>query len=451
MQSLELLVKKELNCDVLVVGGGVAGIAAAICAARKGASVITAERNGCLGGTATSGLVGPFMTAMDPLGKEQVIRGFMDELICRMEKEGGAIHPTRCFGGDSYSAYRIKGHIGLTPFSSETLKSVAEEMCAECGVNILYNVLLVSAQVNENNQIERAFFATKNGIYSINAKIFIDCTGDADLAAASGVRVLSGDSNGDLQVSSLFFVVDGIDKEKLDAHMAANPDPERSAARYFEKEIVEGKKNGTFPCGRHRISTFESVDNMWRINMTQVDYPINANDPEDVTKAIIECRAQIKPIMTFLRNTVPGCENIRLLYSAEMLGIRESRRIDGEYCLTEDDFRSERSFDDAIAFVGDSIDVHTYSKSVYYSAEKPCQIPYRCLLPKQINNLLVACRCLSADPIALSAVRVMPPCFAMGEAAGTAAAICIQSGILPKAIDTDVLRSALVDQGTYLG
>ena len=133
---------------------------------------------------------------------------------------------------------------------------------------------------------------------------------------------------------------------------------------------------------------FEGMDNIWRINMTQIDRPINANDPEDVTEAEIECRRQIRPIMDFLKANVPGCSQIRLLCSAEMLGVRESRRIVGEYCLTEKDVLTGRVFDDAIALVGSSIDLHGETCSEYVMAEFPYAIPYRCLLPKGIDNLL---------------------------------------------------------------
>ena len=141
---IQLPITKHYSCDVLVVGGGVAGISAACCAARGGVSVILAERDGCLGGTASVGLVGPFMSAFDPLGKKQVIRGFLDEFVSRMVEKGGAIHPKDCHGGDSYSAYRTKGHIGVTPFDPECLKETAEELCGQYHVKLLYHMLLVS-------------------------------------------------------------------------------------------------------------------------------------------------------------------------------------------------------------------------------------------------------------------------------------------------------------------
>ena len=181
--------------------------------------VISAEKNGCLGGTATSGMVGPFMSAMDPKGENQVVHGFMDEFIRRMMVRGGAKHPTECHGGDSYSAYRIHGHIGVTPFDGECFKTVAEDMCAESGVKLLYHMLLVSCKM-DGKHIHCAYFATKDGIYAIKAKVFIDCTGDADLCNLAGAPLVIGDENGGIQVSSLFFLIDGVDKEELDDYMA---------------------------------------------------------------------------------------------------------------------------------------------------------------------------------------------------------------------------------------
>ena len=449
MKETTLAISKCFDCDVLVVGGGVAGFAAAISAARNGAKTMIVEKNGCLGGNASSGLVGPFMSAMDPKGKKQVIYGVMQELIDRMAGEGGAIPPKDCKGGDGYSAYRIRGHVGVTPFSAESLKRIMEQMCLEAGVKIIYHLLLVKTDVS-SGRIINAYFATKNGIYCISANVFIDCTGDADLSALSGVPILSGYNDGELQVSSLFFMIDGIDQKRIDQYMDSNPDGDRSPQRYFEKEIEEGKKNGTFPCGRHRISLFRSVENIWRVNMTQVDRPVNAIDPEDVSAAEIECRTQIPKIVQFLKKHVPGCENIRLLTSAEMLGLRESNRIAGEYLLTQDDVLNSTNFPDAIVFGGDSIDIHKNDKSVYLMAEKPFQIPYRCLLPQKVDNLVVAGRCLSSDRVAHSAVRVMPPCFAMGQAAGTAAAIAVRYDCSPKKIDVSLLRRTLKEQGAYL-
>ena len=452
-----LEIKKQFSCDVLVIGGGVAGFSAAVCAARSGADVILAERDGCLGGTATVGLVGPFMSAFDPTGSRQVIAGFMDEFIRRMESVGGAIHPTKCLGGDGYSAYRTNGHIGVTPFDPECFKLTAEEMCEEAGVRLLYHVLFVSCEKDADAHIRTAYFATKNGIYAISAKMFVDCTGDADLTVAGGAPTVFGDEEGRTQVSSLFFMVDGVDKEKLEAHLAQYPESTHKTQRYFEDVVKQAQQAGKFPCQRSRVSAFEGMNGIWRINMAQYDGKADFSDPEDVTRAELACRKQIEPLMDFLKENVPGFEKIRLLQSSQSLGIRESRRIVGEYTLTMEDMAAGRKFEDGICLVGSAVDFHgknnqkgEYQGAYYVSGGEPTQIPLRCLLPKGVDNLLAAGRCLSAEQMAHSAVRVMPPCFAMGQAAGTAAALAVQNGVSPKQLDPALLREKLLADGVCL-
>lgn len=449
--SIQMPVIGEYFCDVLVVGAGVAGFSAAVCSARRGANVLLVDKNGCIGGTATTGLVGPFMSVMDPTGEYPVVKGFLEEFVGRMAKKNGARLPADCHGGDSWSAYRKPGHIGVVPFDPECFKFTAEEVCKEAGVKILYHLLLVRTEVSSDGTVKKAFFATKKGIVSISAKVFVDATGDADLSALSGVKMLFGNEEGRTQVSSLFFLVDRVNKEELDAYMEKHPQETDRVSRFFIDIIEKCKKEGTFPCGRHVFSAFESLNDIWRINMTQYDDQIDFNDPEQVTKAEIECRTQIPVLIDWLKKYVPGFKNVRLLQSSEMLGVRESRRIEGEYYLTREDVLKGRVFTDTIAVIGDSIDVHGKNQSVYVTRTAPTQIPYRCLLPKNLSNLIVAGRCLSADQEAHSAARVMPPCFATGQAAGTAAAIAVKNGINLKEVDISELRKALREDGVFLG
>lgn len=454
--SLSLSIKKNMTCDVLVVGGGVSGISAAVCAAREGAEVMLCEQGGCLGGTASQGLVGPFMSSYDPTGDHQVIKGFMDEFIIRMVEKGGAVHPKDCPGGNGHSAYRINGHIGVTPFDPECLKFTAEEFCEEAGVKILYHMFFLSCEKDDEGRITAAYFATKNGIYEVKATVFIDCTGDADLAVAAGAPFVYGDENGNTQVSSIFFMVDNINKEELQKHIDRFPEETNLRQRYMEDVVEEEQKKGTFPCGRSRVSVFEAMNGMWRVNMTQYDKKADLTSPEDITKAELACRKQIMPLMDFFRKNVPGFENVRFLRSADVLGIRESRRIIGEATLTIDDMASGARFEDAVCTVGSAVDFHasqkrdgSYDGKYYVTGNQSVQIPYRALLPKNVENLIVAGRCLSADQLAHSAVRVMPPCFAMGQAAGLAAAISIKDGVPVKKINLSELHESLVKGRVY--
>ena len=188
--EINLPVTRTFDCDVLVIGGGPAGLSAAICSARKGAKTILAERNGCLGGMATSGLVAPLMSSTTPNGKTLIIRGFFEEFVDSMVAVGGAIHPLKSEIG-SLTAYRDKGHHGLTTFDYECFKKTAEDFCKDAGVELLYHLLFVKTDTKDN-KITAAYFATKAGIWKITAKNYIDCTGDGDVAESAGVPYIYG-------------------------------------------------------------------------------------------------------------------------------------------------------------------------------------------------------------------------------------------------------------------
>lgn len=442
-------VTRSFECDVLVVGGGPAGLSAAVCAARHGASTILAERNGYLGGMATSGLVGPFMTATSPDGSTQLIRGFFDELVRRMEQCGGAIHPMKAEIG-SFSSYRDGGHRGMTTFDPECLKKTAEEMCSEAGVNLMYHMLFVGTEMN-GGSIAAAFFATKDGIWKVTARNYVDCTGDGDVAFSAGVPTIYGDGEGDVQASSLFFRIGGVDKAAMDAYNADCLERNDSRGRFYMDQIVEAREAGEFPIWRNKVEVYEGLDGTWIVNMGQND-GVDGCDPLQVTDAEIIGREQAQYIVNFLRKYVKGCENCFLARSADNLGVRESRRIVGEYTVTVDDVRNSVKYPDPVFCCANHIDIHRkgYVEYVTRKTEDPYYIPYRALLPKGVDNLLVAGRCASTERPVMAAIRVMPPCFAMGQAAGTAAALSIKAGVSPKKLSPAELVSVLVEDGVYL-
>lgn len=447
MSELLLSVTKTMECDVLVLGGGVSGISAGICAARKGMKVIIADRNGCLGGTATVGMVGPFMTSFNPASTIQVIQGFFDEFVRRMESEGGAVHPSKAPLGTSYTAYRVPGHQNVTAFHGETMKRVAEEMCVEEGIRLLYHVNFVKADVEDGN-IKAAYFVCKRQVIKVVAKVFIDCSGDADLAAESGVPIVFGDGKGGVQPASLFFKVRGVDKEKMDAHMFRDNNVQR---QFYMQEIIEEREKGNFPIHRAKIMLFESFHDEWLVNMSQIE-GVDANDCVEVTDAEIEGRQQMVYIMNFLRKYVAGCENIVVCDSAESLGVRESNTIEGVYRVKTTDMRNRVKFEDSVMCCCNTEDLHQKGGVTgFRPVEEPYYIPYRALLPLNVENLLVAGRCISCEREVSSAVRVMPPCFALGQAAGVAAAMAVKEECSPKAIDVKQLVDTLVADGVYLG
>lgn len=447
MNFVQLQIVKELSCDVLVVGGGCAGVAAAVCAARNGASTLLAEQNGYLGGTATSGMVGPFMTSYDVEGKTQLIRGFFDEFVRHMEKEGGAVHPSKGTINSAYSSYRTKGHKNLTQFDIECYKAVSEDMCLENGVKLMYHTVFAASEV-ENGKITAAYFLTQEGIYKISAKVFIDCSGDAVLAKASGVKMHYGNKDGNMQSATLFFTVNGVDKEKMDARMIPIDDMRE---KFYMDVIIEARNKGEFPSGRAKIQLFEAINGEWLVNMTQID-GVDAYNPESVTKATIEGRKQAPAIIAFLKKYVAGCENITLSKTADTLGIRESGHIEGEYTMTVEDAVNSVKYPDAVFCCSNSIDIHTPTGVTYVErkSNEPYYISYRSLIAKGVENLLVAGRCISAESELLGAIRVMPPCFAMGHAAGTAAGLSVKENVIPKNLDTALLQKTLVAENCYL-
>ncbi len=440
-------VKVWKTADVLVVGGGPSGIAAAVCAARHGAKVVLCDQNGYLGGLSTAGLIGPFMTCYDPPMKKQVIRGFFEEFVQRLIRENGAIHPSKMAAGTSYTAWREKGHAHVTPFSSEVLKTVAEDTCLEAGVTLLYHAFFQKAILNDG-RIEGAVFAAKGGLLAVRADIVIDCTGDADVACAAGAPYEVGRNNdGHPQPASMFFVIDGVDKQTFDAYRAGHED---ISDMWFMDRVALARERGEFPIPREKVALYESLDGTWRVNMSRLD-GYDYCDPEDITRAEIEGRRQMKIIFAFLKKYIPGCEHIRLLYSAPMVGVRESRRIVGSFVLRGSEMKLSTRHEDDIFLSGNRFDTHVGSRVIYETTRGDAAygIPYRILLPQRVSNLLVAGRCVSGDQECLAAIRVIPPCFAMGQAAGTAAAICVRDQCLPAQVDTRKLREMLKADGAY--
>lgn len=434
--------------EVLVVGGGPAGLAAAVSAARGGVKVLLAEAAGVLGGTATSGLVGPFMTCYDSAGKNQIIKGFYDELMVRLEKEGGAIHPSKCDTYTGYAAYRTGGHSNVGPFNSDVLKRVAEQMCTEAGVELLYNATLIDT-ICEDSIVKGGVFAVRGGVGIISAKIVIDCTGNGDAAYLCGVPMEKPD---EVQPASLFFNVDGVDKDVFEAYKAANPLQEGKPNAMMYAELVEElRSKGLYTIPKGNIALYESCDGTWRVNMTRKN-GVDATEPFDATNAAVELRQQIPVVVNMLRTYVPACKNIRVTATADQAGFRESRRIVGEFVLHAEEMEKSVVYEDNIALCANSFDMHVGDTVRYIHApEKPYGIPYRVLLPQKIENMLVAGRCISCTRDALAAIRVMPPCFAMGQAAGSAAAIAIKDNCRPKDIDTAKLQQILRADGAVLG
>ena len=439
------------DTDVLVIGGGPAGIAAAVASARVGANTVLVEQNGYLGGMATSALVGPFMTSYSPDGKRQIIKGIFEELVRRMENEGGAIHPGKVGAGTSYSSYTKGGLNHVTPFDPECLKRISETLCLEVGVDLLYYTFFLDAFLDDS-KVKGGIFASKSGLNIIKSKVTIDCTGDADVAFRAGAITKTGREKDKLtQPATLFFRVRNIDKKKMEEYRDKNPEPD---GRQFSNLVEKARSNGDFPIEREKVGIYESVNpEIWRVNTTRI-HNINATDPIELTRASIKGRQQVQIIIKFMKKYMPGCENVELIESAPQIGIRESRRIVGEYVLTEEDVLDSSNFEDSIALGGFPVDIHQpdgkSGSFILSRSNQPYKIPFRSLIPKNISSLLVAGRCISATHEGLGSARVMPPCFATGQAAGVAAALSAQEGIQPRDLNIKLLRSTLSKQGAVI-
>ena len=440
--------------EVIVVGGGPAGIGAAIASARNGAKTILVEQYGFLGGMATAGLVGPFMTSYGIDGKEPIIKGIFRELVERMVALGAAIDPAQVDGFSAYGGYHKYGHEHVTPFDPEGLKYVAQEMCVQAGVELklhrFFLDALVEALPQGGSRVTGVIVAGKSGLEAFRGEIVIDTTGDADVAARSGAPYEQGrKEDGRVQPVSLFFRVGNVDDAAVQAYMDDHPEDES-----FRNIVAEAMQRGEFAHTKNWFTMFRTPrPGMWWANVSRV-HNIDATDAEQLTRAEIEGHRQVLYLVDFMRRRLPGFANCALIDTGAQIGVRETRRIVGEYVLTADDVFQARRFEDGIARVSFPIDIHDPAggggffegprDGPYYT------IPYRCLVPLQVENLLVAGRPISATHEAHGSLRVMPPCFATGQAAGTAAALALETDVAPRQVNVKLLRDSLIQQGALV-
>lgn len=448
-------IDRIIKTDVLVIGGGSAGFGAAVAAARNGADTLLIEKNEMLGGMATAGLVGPFMTCYDDDAKEQIVKGIFDELCIRTEMRGGAIHPSKIEGMTTYSSYYVKSHRHVTPFLSEILAIVMEEMVIESGAKLLYNVQMCDV-LTDDGQITGVLVSMKEGLTLIEAKTYIDCTGDADAAFYAGAECIMGnEDDGVMQPVTLFFEVGNIDRKKFVGTLEAKKEagelgiPGENCWSWY---IKEARKNGDWTIERNEVGNYEQpIEGRFKINTTRIAH-IDATNTEDITKAVMEGRKQVQEVLHFLQKYVPGCENIQLLQVASTLGVRETRHIQGRYKLTAQDILDRKHFDDAICTFAYAIDIHNSEGggATFKTVNGYYTIPFRCLVPANLKNVLVAGRCISGTSEAAASYRVIPCCIATGQAAGTAAALALQEGQNPGDVDPAALHRTLVEQGAVI-
>jgi len=414
------------SAQVVVAGGGPAGLAAAIAAGRLGADTLLVERQGYLGGMATAGLINPFMSNHLPDGTS-LSAGLYLEIVDRL-RQAGAL-------GSPHSR-------GQGCFDAEEFKFIADDLCREAGVRLLLDAVIAEPEVAEGRIVSLPA-VTKAGTVRLQAEQWVDATGDADLAAWAGVPCAVGrEEDGFTQPFTLCFRMAGVD-------VAAMPD-RAGINRLYDEERAAGRITNP----RENVLWFyHPAADVIHFNTTRV-VRHNPVDPESLTAAELQARDQVREMVRFLRARVPGFARAYLQSMATSLGVRESRRIRGDYTLTADDVLTARHFPDVVARGNYPIDIHNPAGSGTVIQHPPegqaYHIPFRCLLPVGINNLLVAGRSISATHEAQAAVRIMPICICMGQAAGIAAALAAQAHIPPRQVAYDRLRAELDRQGANL-
>ena len=341
--------------DVLVIGGGPTGIGAAVGAARAGVRVTLVEQYGFLGGAATAAGVGPFMTSFSRDGVHQITGGVFDELVRRAAALGGATHPRDVRAGSAESGFYVFGHDHVTPFDGEALKLAADELVTEAGAQLWFHARFI-APIVEGGWLRGAIVHTKSGLQGIAARAVVDCTADADVAHAAGVPTLKGrPGDGLTQPMTLFFRVGGVDDDVVIAYARAHPEEE---GRLFHALVEEAKRRGEFTINRDKVGLYRSTQpGVWRVNTTRMQ-GLDGTSGADLTQAELIGRRQVAELMRFFRASLPGFQNAVLLETAPQVGVRETRRIVGDYTLTLDDLRTARPFLDVVALGSFPVDLH---------------------------------------------------------------------------------------------
>ena len=438
--------------DVIIAGGGTAGVPAAIASGRCGAKTLVIEQYGHLGGTAVTGI--PFLGIYDGCDR-RVNAGLVRELTERMKAENGSLDG--CFGATwNDGRYRFS----ITPYDEEIYKFVAQEMVLEAGCDILFHSFVTDV-VREGRELTAVEVAGKSGIRRYTARVFIDTTGDADLAFRSGVAMVEKTH---LQNASILFKAGGVDTD-LFLDSLKNGHGVAGWGEWHTRVLTGPRLNTEKPGPIHMAGHIKGADGR-EITFTAVSFyagevclnatrttGVDGTDAESLTRGEISERRHLHEIMRTLRENVPGFENAHIISSAP-IGIRESRNIDGRYRLEKEDVLSGRVFEDAVARGAYPIDRHDPKGGrTQFSFIENCgsyTIPYRSLLPKELDNLLVAGRCLSASHIAMGSARIMGAAMSQGQAAGTAAALAVRHGVAPAMLDIALLQKQLLADGVIL-
>ncbi|MEN6372534.1 MAG: FAD-dependent oxidoreductase [Armatimonadota bacterium] len=444
----------QISYDTIVAGGGIAGFSAAVASARLGAKTLLIERYGFLGGLATAGLVNPFMTHRTSTGLP-LIGGIYDDIRAKLAEIDGIRENT---------------------FDSEAMKFVLQEMAIEAGVELLLHSW-VSGAVMDGASVKGLKVTNKSGENTYCAGCTVDATGDGDVAAFAGAPFETGGPDGVPQAMTMMFDVGGVDTACALTYVKDHPDQFRfpvlppdsdieelargiiSVAGYYSL-ITEAKKHGEYPLpGDLLFYISRPRQGEVVFNTTHIG-GVSGTNTDDLTKAEIEGRRQAAALVKFVKKHIPGFESSYLLRVASQIGVRETRRITGKYIFSEEDVAEARKFADAIARLAYPVDVHSgkgytkdedmVSRPVLPPPGDWYEIPYRCLIPLGVESLLVAGRCVSSTQAGNGAIRIMPCCAALGQAAGTAAALSTRENVGVENLNASLHLETLRKQGAIV-
>lgn len=426
--------------DVIVAGGGPTGCTAAAAAAREGARTLLIEASGCLGGSGTSALVPAWCPFSD---KEKIIyRGLAEKVFAAAKKDMRHVKD---------------GDLDWVPIDAERLKRVYDDLVTEAGASILFHTVLSTVETDGEGNVTTLVVSNKAGLTALRAKVYIDCTGDADLATWAGAETHKGDERGEMQPGTHCFVLTNVDEHAyLRGPALYHTNPDSPIHAILASGLYPEIPDKHICCNLVGPGTVGfNAGHLFRVDNT---------NPEGMSRALVAGRRMAEAYRDALAKFFPAAfDNAFLATTGSVVGIRETRRVVGDYVLTLQDYLDRRTFTDEICRNSYFIDLHETKKELaargadwvsrfaHYGKGESHGIPYRCLTPFGLKNVLVAGRSISCERIVQGSIRVMPVCLAMGEAAGIAAALAAAApGANIHEVDTDVLRERLRAEGGYL-